>query len=161
MDLPEIGRLVRARRAGLGLSQARLARLAGLSRATINQLETGVLADLGTAKLSTLLELLGLTLQATERRRAPGDALRVAARSASVSYGRAMDGEALAAALAQDEPPGEWLPHIASWLDETPLPLVVSSIEGAAVRLGEDPRRLWRRVERWAQALGSLRPAWA
>lgn len=45
MDLQAIGRLIQARRLTLGLSQQRLARLAGLSRATINQLENGSLVD--------------------------------------------------------------------------------------------------------------------
>ena len=56
MNLAEIGPLVQRRRQALGLSQARLAKLAGLSRATINQLETGTLVDLGAAKLFGLLD---------------------------------------------------------------------------------------------------------
>ena len=46
MNLLEIGTLVRERREALGLSQGRLARLADLSRATINQLENAVVTDL-------------------------------------------------------------------------------------------------------------------
>jgi DNA-binding XRE family transcriptional regulator len=42
---------VKVRREALGLSQQALGRLAGLSRATINQLERGTLRDLGVAKL--------------------------------------------------------------------------------------------------------------
>jgi transcriptional regulator with XRE-family HTH domain len=59
MNLVSIGALVKHRRQALGLSQARLARLGGLSRATINQLETGSIEDLGGAKLFALLDLLG------------------------------------------------------------------------------------------------------
>lgn len=67
MNLADIGQLVQARREALGLSQARLAQLAGLSRATINQLENGSLVDLGAAKLLALLNLLGLDLAAQPR----------------------------------------------------------------------------------------------
>ncbi|MGS0758087.1 helix-turn-helix transcriptional regulator, partial [Roseateles sp. GG27B] len=49
MNLAEIGHLLRARRTALGLSQARLAAMSGLSRATIIQLESGSLVDLGAA----------------------------------------------------------------------------------------------------------------
>lgn len=51
----KIGQLVQTRREALGLSQARLALLAGLSRATINPLENGSLVDLGAAKLLALI----------------------------------------------------------------------------------------------------------
>jgi transcriptional regulator with XRE-family HTH domain len=67
MNLADIGQLVQARREGLGLSQARLARLGGLSRATVNQLENGNLVDLGAAKLMALLNLLGMDLAAQTR----------------------------------------------------------------------------------------------
>lgn len=67
MNLADIGRLVHARRTALGLSQARLAALSGLSRATINQLETGALVDLGAAKLIALMDLVGINLDAIAR----------------------------------------------------------------------------------------------
>ena len=49
MNMQELGGLVRKRREALGLSQQRLAQLAGLSRTTINLLEMGRLTDLGIA----------------------------------------------------------------------------------------------------------------
>ena len=85
MNLHEIGTLVRERRDTLGLSQDRLAKLAGLSRATINQLETGALVDLGVIKLACLLELVGLTFEA-HARATPHRGLLMASRTASVSY---------------------------------------------------------------------------
>ena len=60
MNLREVGVLVSQRRTALGLTQDRLTKIAGLSRATINQLETGALVDLGVTKLAALLDLLGL-----------------------------------------------------------------------------------------------------
>jgi transcriptional regulator with XRE-family HTH domain len=64
MNLLDIGQLVHQRRQALGLSQARLATMSGLSRATINQLETGSLVDLGVTKLLALLDLIGINLDA-------------------------------------------------------------------------------------------------
>jgi transcriptional regulator with XRE-family HTH domain len=55
MNLTEIGQRIRDRREELGLSQDRLAKLGGLSRVTINQLETGSIGDLGVSKLLNLL----------------------------------------------------------------------------------------------------------
>jgi transcriptional regulator with XRE-family HTH domain len=68
MKLADIGQLVHERRQALGLSQARLALMSGLSRATINQLETGSLVDLGAAKLISLLDLVGLNMDARTRK---------------------------------------------------------------------------------------------
>ena len=58
MTLHDLAPLIHARRTALGLSQDRLAKLCGLSRATVNQLENGTLVDLGAAKLLALLGLL-------------------------------------------------------------------------------------------------------
>jgi len=86
MDLREIGQLVRQRRETLGLSQERLARLASLSRATISQLETGTLVDLGVAKLSALMDIVGLQLEAGTRK-SSRNGLLMAGLAASVGTG--------------------------------------------------------------------------
>ncbi len=67
MQLYEIGQAVAKRRAELDLTQAQLAKLAGLSRLTVNQLETGKVKDLGVNKLIPLLGVLGIELLAQPR----------------------------------------------------------------------------------------------
>lgn len=44
--LSELSNVVKRQRSEMGLSQERLAELAGLSRASVNELETGKLANL-------------------------------------------------------------------------------------------------------------------
>jgi transcriptional regulator with XRE-family HTH domain len=160
MQLTEIGAAVRARREALGLSQQALARLAGLSRATVNQLERGALRDLGVAKLARMLALLGLALDA-KRVPKPSRALWMAGRTASVSYRRALDADLLARALASGDIPRGLEPHVAALLDEAPLPLVVQAVEEAARQERVPPRRIWRHVARWAAELRSPRRVWA
>jgi transcriptional regulator with XRE-family HTH domain len=160
MNLREIGMLVRERRETLGLSQDRLAKMSGLSRATINQLETGTLVDLGVTKLAALLDLMGLKLEANARA-APHHGLLMASRTASVSYKGQIDARRLAKALVTGEVPAELLPHVATFLDEAPLPLVVSAIEEAAKRGHVPPKRIWQNVMRWASDLQSPRRVWA
>lgn len=158
--LDEIGLLVRRRREELGLSQARLARLAGLSRATINQLETGVIVDLGVSKLAQLLDLLGVTLRA-ERAASRGRGLEAVSRTASVSYRQPLTPLQLSKALASGVLPPQWLPHVSTMLDEAPAKFIVAAVEEAA-RLQRVPARtVWRHVLRWAQQLRSPRTAWA
>lgn len=159
MQLAEIGGAVRDRREALGLSQQALAKLAGLSRATINQLERGALKDLGVAKLVKVLGLLGLDLDA-RRSRHPARGLLMASRTASVSYRYALDARSLAHALASGRIRPGMEPHLAVLLDEAPLQIVVMAVEEAARRERVPPKRIWRNLARWAVELRSPRRVW-
>lgn len=160
MNLTSIGQLVQRRRQALGLSQARLAKLSGLSRATINQLETGTIVDLGAAKLMVLLELLGVTLDASERP-AHDHALVLASQTASVSYRDVLKPEALAAAMVEGRLPAEITPHVATLLDEAPLTIIVGAVEEVARNTQCPAKTLWKHVLQWAHDLQSPRVVWA
>ena len=160
MNLADIGQLVHARRTALGLSQARLATLSGLSRATINQLETGSLVDLGAAKLIALLDLVGMNLDAGARTGRPG-ALQSVSQTASVSYKTLLAPAALAAALVDGALPKQLTPHIATMLDEAPLSLIVAAVEEVASSSSRNPKLLWKHVFHWAKELQSPRGVWA
>lgn len=160
MNLADIGHLVQARREALGLSQARLARLAGLSRATINQLENGSLVDLGAAKLLALLNLLGMDL-AAQARAPQAQALALLSQTVSVSYKTALRPDALADALVAGALPQALVPHVATMLDEAPLPLILAGVEEVAQRTRTPPKTLWKHLTAWAHELQSPRAAWA
>ena len=61
-DLTYIGEQIAARRKQLKLSQAALARKAGVSRATLDALENGRTGELGFSKVVRLLAAVGLEL---------------------------------------------------------------------------------------------------
>jgi transcriptional regulator with XRE-family HTH domain len=63
LDLTAIGQQIAERRKELKLSQAALARKAGISRATVETLENGRAGELGFTKLTRLLAVLGLELK--------------------------------------------------------------------------------------------------
>ncbi len=160
MNLADIGLLVQARREALGLSQARLARLSDLSRATINQLENGSLLDLGTHRLLGLLQLLGMDLTA-QTRKPQRKALALLSQTASVSYKTALVPDALAQALVSGDLPDALVAQVSTLIDEAPLPLIISGIEEVAQRTQTTPKALWKNLTAWAQALQSPRAAWA
>ena len=160
MNLADIGRLVHARRQALGLTQARLATMSGLSRATINQLETGSLVDLGAAKLIVLLDLVGINLDAGTRK-GHEHALESISQSASVSYRTVLDPKVLAAALVDGELPKSITPHVATLLDEAPLSLIVAAVEDVAMKSRMSPKLLWKHLFHWARELHSPRGVWA
>ena len=63
LDLILIGKQIAESRKKSKLSQAGLARKAGISRATLDALENGRAGELGFSKLSKLLATLGLELK--------------------------------------------------------------------------------------------------
>lgn len=156
----EIGRTVSMRRATLGLTQTRLALLAGLSRTTISQLEAGTIVELGPEALTQLLDLLGLSDHA-EHPGSPSRGLQLVSQSSSVSYRRTLTPNVLATVLASGELPPKWLPHIATMLDEAPLKFIVAAVDEAARAHGVPAKRIWQHLLRWARELKSPRPVWA
>ena len=66
MKLDEMGALIRTARRKAGLSQAELAKRRGMSRATLSQIETGVVQEIGIRKVVGLCAEVGLTLSVTE-----------------------------------------------------------------------------------------------
>lgn len=158
MQLYEIGQAVARRRADLQLTQAQLARLAGLSRLTINQLESGKLQDLGITKLLTLLSVLGLDFSLEEKNRSRS--LFKAMVAANVSYRQTVTEDALADALTTGELPRELESPISAILDEAPLPTVVGAVEEAAARRGVPPKQVWKHLAHWSRNLHLYRQVW-
>jgi transcriptional regulator with XRE-family HTH domain len=144
----------------LGLSQGRLAALAGLSRATINQLENGALVDLGAAKLIALLDLVGIHLDAGTRK-GQQHALQLVSQTAGVSYKTELNPAALAAALIDGKLPAHISPQVATLLDEAPLSLIVAAVEEVTAQSQQAPKLPWKHLIAWAHDLQSSRPVWA
>ena len=68
MDLSAIGSTIRHARKQAKLTQAELAKRLGMSRATLSQLENGVIGDLGIRKLAQITDRLGLEIFVQPRR---------------------------------------------------------------------------------------------
>lgn len=106
MNLIDIGHAGRVRRAELGLSQAQLAHLSGLSRQTLVGLENGTLGDLGVNRVGQVMALLGLdTPKSDTLARSKKRGLWMVAKTASVSYAHELAPEALEQALASGDVP--------------------------------------------------------
>ena len=124
----ELSQAVRTRRQEIGLSQQRLATLAGLSRATIVQLEGGTLKDLSFTRTAAVLEVLGLGLTIAPARPRLGPrpvsstpALEIAGRTASTSYRGHLTAAALGKALRTGEMPVGFEAHMFALVDEAPV----------------------------------------
>ena len=160
MNPVEIGALMQNRREQLGLTQLQLGRLSGSSRGTVNQLEGGTLKDLEVTKLLVQFDLLGLDMIAGQPKQLR-HALQIASQSASVSYKTVMQPKELQTALVSGVVPVSLIAHIATFVDEAPLALLVAAVQEAAQRGRVSMNLIWRHLEQWAIEFQSPRSVWA
>ncbi|QWP78510.1 helix-turn-helix transcriptional regulator [Lysobacter sp. K5869] len=161
--LLELGRALRLRRSEMGLSQARVAALSGLSRQTVSQLETGSVPDLGLNKAERLAELLGLALRVDTGltgRQGKMSALERAVATAGVSYRSALPPEELRRALTTGEVADRYAPHLHALLDDAPVSLLAALAEQLQEEDGQARAQVWKRYRRLAQQVKSLRNLW-
>jgi len=129
----EIGQAIRSARKARNLTQAKLAKTVGLSRETLNLLESGLVRDLGIRKVFAVLEALGLdlTIEPVGRPRKP-DYLRMACTSASVSFKTTLTENELVHAIVTGKVPKGKAAHFRVLFDEAPLSLLTGLVEEAA-----------------------------
>jgi transcriptional regulator with XRE-family HTH domain len=119
MKLEQIGYEIKRFRMARGWTQAELAAAARLSRTTLNQLENGLVKDLGIRKVQAVLEQLGLVL-ATQSppKPQPPDFLSLASTTASVSFKTALTDHELLRALLTGRVPANRRPHFRVLFEE-------------------------------------------
>ena len=164
--LNELATIVKRQRSEMGLSQERLAELAGLSRATINELETGKLSNLSLTRAERLANLLGYGLGVTGVKRPKADpgassALDTASRSASVSYGDPIPPETLRHALVTGVIPPRHIAQLRALLDEAPLSVLSAVVAQLESENGAPRKATWQKMRQLAAAVACTRDIWA
>jgi transcriptional regulator with XRE-family HTH domain len=130
MRLQEIGFRLRAARLEQRRTQAQLAKAAGVSRTTLNQLESGLVPDLGVQRLRAILREVGLDLLIGQRDHEPSpDFIAMAATSASVSYRAHLSEDELIRALLTGKVPANRRPHFRTLLEEAPPAMLTGLVE--------------------------------
>ncbi len=156
--LAQVGDSIKERRSELGLSQALLAKLSGLTRQTINGLESGKLKDLGFNRVCQVMNVIGLSPgMPSIGPRSAKEALWMAANTANVSYKREITPEQLAHILATGDLKREFIAHVATLLEEAPIPLLVMAVEEAAAKERVAPQTIWKNVASMADSLDLVR----
>ena len=149
-----LGAQVRERRKELGLTQARLAAMTRLSRASINALESGT-TDLGLAKVLEVAAVLGMDLRFARTSARKLEWLETAAASASVSYRKALPAAVIARAAKTGEVPAEYVPHMATLLEEASPTLLVRALNEVFPQ--GIPKEAWDNLVRIGKATHSSR----
>lgn len=159
--LSELGSAVRRRRQEIGLSQQQLADLVQLSRATVNELETGRLKDLSANRLERLANELGFAVGLVRTRRADNSgALEVAARLASVPYATELPAALLRDAMSEGTVPPGYIPHLRTLLQEAPVAILADAADELHALRGLPPADTWKRMRMLARVLQCDRPLW-
>ena len=156
MRIQALGHQIRMARLAQGLTQAELAGAAGLSRETLNLLESGLVRDLGIRKVLKVLERLGLAMTLQQEGRPPrADYVRIACTSANVSFKTALTEAELIHALVTGKVPARRSAHLRTLFEEAPVALLHGLAEEAACWM--KPARLQRNLRKLATELGVSR----
>lgn len=161
----ELSHAVRIRRADIGLTQATVAKLSGLSRATINALEKGSIQDLSLKRAAKLLDVLGLQVRVEsplgKLKELPSHSpFVIGARTASVSYKRVMTAEQLRQILTTGQAPEVLRPHLNTLLEEASVSLLAALVEELHMETGASRAGIWRRLKTLAKELLCARDIW-
>jgi transcriptional regulator with XRE-family HTH domain len=159
--LKELATAVRQRRQEMGLSQQQLAELVELSRATVNELETGRLKDLSSNRIERLANELGFAVGLVGTRR-PKDksALEAAARVASVPYATELPASVLFDSFKDGVVPPGYIPHLRTLLQEAPV-AILADIADELQQVHKVPKSdTWKRMRMLAGVLKSNRRLW-
>jgi transcriptional regulator with XRE-family HTH domain len=163
----ELSKAVHVRRSEIGLTQSDLAKLSGLSRQTINQVENGTVKDLSLNRAEKLAGVLGLSLHVEQphakqsvRSGARISPLARAAHTASVSYRNTLAPAQLRRMLVDGNASPGYAPHLHALLDEAPVSLLASLVEQLHQESAIDRETLWKNFRSLARGLKSKRDLW-
>lgn len=164
--LSELSDVVKRQRSDMGLSQEHLGELAGLSRATINELETGKLANLSLTRAERLANVLGYGLGVTGIRKPksdeqPGSALEAAARSGGISYSEPIPPETLRHALVTGTVPPKHIAQLRAVLDEAPLSVLSAAVAEIELESGAPRKATWQKMRQLAVVIACTRGIWS
>lgn len=162
MELAQLGMTIRGARVASGISQAQLARMVGVSRATINYAEQGRSA-IGADTLLRILRPLGLGITSTHFQRVNDDAPAIdfLAASSSVSFKESIPPDEVQRALLSGQLEVHWIPHIATIIDEASDALLLRAVREVSLNKSVPASSLWRNLKSLALAVNSPNPRWA
>ena len=163
----ELSHAVRSRRSDMGITQTGLAKLSGLSRATVSQVEHGTIKDLSLTRAARLCGVLGLAVSVSSpramSRRVEGRTLplELAARTASVSYREPLSADQLRQILTSASfATRQFLPHVRSLLEEASVSLLASVVEQLHEEDGMDRVSAWQHMRELARSMKTGRDIW-
>ena len=136
--------------------------MAGLSRATLNYLESGREIEIGATKLLTLLELLGIRWELSADLDADTDdaIVRTALAALDDEGSPRLARDVLVEALASGRVPKDSRAQFSAFLDQAPAAAILAAVRAASQHSDTAPRDVWKNARGMAKALDSERSLW-
>jgi hypothetical protein len=132
-----------------------------LSRATVNELETGKLKDLSSNRIERLANELGFAVGLVGTRRPKGkSALAAAARIASVPYAAELPASVLSDSIRDGVVAPGYIPHLRTLLQEAPIAILADVADELQQLHGIPPSDTWKRLRMLAGVLKCDRRLW-
>lgn len=161
VSVAAMGSVIRAHRKASGLSQKDLAKAAGVSRATLNYLESGREdMEIGASKLLALLEVLGIPLGVPVHVSRDADESTVETALASLGKARRLTEGELMEALASGRIPPKAESGLAAFFEHARAGAGPAAVRLAAARSGNPPKEIARNGRALAKALHVDCPIW-
>lgn len=161
MNVASVGAVVRTYRKASGLSQKDLAALVGMSRATLNYLESGRDIEIGATKLLAVLNVLGVPLGLPEGIDRKADEATVdRAIKAVADKGKKLSRKVLVEALATGKAPDAVKRPLKAFWDDAPESAVLAAVRLTATTSGQSTSAIRDHAAAVAKAVGSSREAW-
>ena len=162
LSVAAVGTTIRAYRKASGVSQKDLATWGGVSRATLNYLESGRDdMEIGAGKLFALLAVLGVPLGIPDDVDRAGDEALVEATLKALGKGkkRLAEGDLMEALASGKIPPGADAP-LTAFLAGAPQGVGLAAVRLAAARSGNPAKEISKKARALAKALHVGGAAW-
>lgn len=157
MNATSIKSLISNKRTELGLTQAQLGAMAGVSRRTIQNVETGK-TDVAFGTVMVILDTLSIPLTVIDHKKPKSaSGLWMAAKSASVSYKGELSPQMLEATLSTGVVPTGFAAHVGHLLDESPIQYVIMAVSETAEAEHKKPAEIWANVGQLAKRYSMTR----
>ncbi len=162
MKVAAVGSVVRSYRKASGISQKDLAGMVGISRATLNYLESGRDIEIGAAKLLALLDVLSIpfAMPSEVDRSGDDDTIDRLLKGISGKGGKKMPHKVLVEAMTTGRVPIGYESQVEQVLETAPEPSILALVRATAAASGLSPQAVWKNGRNLAKAVGSSRKGW-
>ena len=162
MKVSDIGAAVRTYRKASGISQKDLAAMVGVSRATLNYLESGREIEIGAGRLLEIMEVLGIELAVGEEVDPASDAKLVerVLKSQAGKGTKRMPLPVLVEALTSGRMPVGFEAQATAFVDQAPDDAILAAIRVTAAANEVPAKDVWKRGRALAVAAHSTRMVW-
>jgi transcriptional regulator with XRE-family HTH domain len=153
--------VVRAYRKASGISQKELASRVGISRATLNYLESGRDIEIGAGKVLALLDVLAVPFVLPADVDHRGDLATVDRAAKEVGgKGKKLTAKVMVEALATGRLPISYERQVEAFVDQAADADVLALVRLTASSTGMPVTSVWKNAKSLSKALGSSRKGW-